>query len=107
MLLVAGCVSFLNYLGVLHLRNVWQYAPLLMVGFGVANMVFFYSQPRLFARGAMMSFMGLWLFAVFQGFAGLTFQNSWPLVLIAFGVRIILESSLTLLASKKNLEKNL
>ena len=106
MLVVAGCVGFLDHIDLLQIGKLWRYAPLLMVGFGVTKMAFFYSEPRMFAQGAMTSFIGLWLFAVLQDFAGLTFRNSWPLLLIAFGVRILLEASLTQLFSQKSSEEN-
>jgi hypothetical protein len=38
-----------------------------------------------------MVFMGLWIFAVFERMFGLTWGNSWPFVIIASGVSMILE----------------
>ena len=34
---------------------------------------------------------GLWLFAVFENLFGLTLRNSWPFVIIASGISMIIE----------------
>jgi hypothetical protein len=36
-------------------------------------------------------FTGLWLFAVFENAFGLTFRNSWPLFILMWGVKLVLD----------------
>jgi hypothetical protein len=50
------------------------------------NQTIGYPNGREFANGLWTVFMGLWLFAVLEGMFGLTFRNSWPLVIIFAGV---------------------
>ncbi len=83
----------------------WHIGPLLMVLVGVLKMTV-YPNIKQFSRGLLLTFLGVWLFAVFEHWLGLTFANSWPLVLIAFGVRIIVESTLKFFfAKEQNHEK--
>ncbi|MBI3229794.1 MAG: hypothetical protein HYZ45_06340 [Burkholderiales bacterium] len=99
-LLGFGAIAFLNQQGVLHVTELWHYAPLIMVVFGLAKM-FVAPTPSRFARGVFLVFLGLWVTASLVGFAGLTFANSWPLVLIAVGIRMLLEAVLRFAAKKE------
>jgi hypothetical protein len=42
--------------------------------------------PANSSNGLWTVFIGLWLFAVFEGLFGLTFGNSWPLFIIISGI---------------------
>ncbi|MFK3741302.1 LiaF transmembrane domain-containing protein [Massilia sp. TN1-12] len=86
LLLVGLGVAFLlDQLGKLEISELWHYAPLLLVVVGI-NQTIGYPSAREFSNGLWTVFIGLWLFAVFEGLWGLTFGNSWPLFIIITGI---------------------
>jgi hypothetical protein len=99
-LISIGVLSFFNYFGMFHLAQPWHIGPLFMVLIGILKMTV-YPNIKQFSRGLFLTFLGVWLFAVFEHWLGLTFANSWPLVLIAVGVRIIVESTLKFFFAKE------
>lgn len=86
LLLVGLGVAFLlDQMNIVEIESLWHYAPLLLVVIGI-NQTIGYPSGREFAGGLWTAFIGLWLFAVFEGLFGLTFANSWPLFIIISGV---------------------
>ena len=84
-----GLTIFLDQMDLVEVRGLWHYWPLVLIVFGINKMIG-YPTARHYASGLWMVFMGVWLFAVLQNMFGLTFRNSWPLVIVASGVSIIL-----------------
>jgi hypothetical protein len=74
----------------LDLFDLWHYWPLIMIVIGI-NAMIGYPTARQFTRGLWTAFIGVWLFAVFEGMFGLTFNNSWPFMIIGWGVILILQ----------------
>jgi len=89
-LIVLGTVVLLDRLGHLDAQDYWHYAPLLLVIVGVSQTIG-YPSPREFASGLWTVFTGLWLFAVLENAFGLTFRNSWPLFILMWGVKLVLD----------------
>lgn len=85
-----GVALFLDTMDMIELENLWHYAPLVLVIVGMNKMVG-YPTARHFTNGLWEMVIGLWLFAVFEGMYGLTFKNSWPILVIAFGIKLALE----------------
>ena len=85
-----GAAFFLDRAEVFELDELWHYWPLLMVVIGLNKMIG-YPTARDFTDGLWTMLVGLWLFATFEGMYGLTFRNGWPFLLIAWGVKLILE----------------
>jgi hypothetical protein len=85
LLIGIGVAFLLDQLDLYDVRSLWHYTPLLLVLAGV-NQTIGYPSAREFTNGLWCVFIGLWLFAVFEGLFGLTFGNSWPLVIIASGL---------------------
>ncbi len=100
-LIAVGFLSLFNYFGMFQIAKPWHYAPFIMVLIGLLQMVVFPSVKR-FTNGMFLTFLGVWLYAVFEHWMGLTFSNSWPLILIAVGIRIIVESRLNFLFAKEH-----
>ena len=85
-----GVVIFLDQMDLVEMRELWHYSPLLLIVFGVNKMIG-YPTAKHFTSGLWLLFMGVWLFAVFEHLFGLTFRNSWPFVIIASGISMMLE----------------
>lgn len=91
-LLIAGvgAALLLEQMDLLYFDDLWHYWPLIMVVVGI-NKVIGYPTARDFTSGLWTMFIGVWLFANFEHIAGLTFENSWPYVVIFAGVTIVLK----------------
>lgn len=88
-LIVVGLVFLLDRMGIADADELWHYWPLLLVVAGI-NQTIGYPSAREFTNGLWLVFIGLWLFAVFEGFLGLTFRNSWPLFILMWGLQLVL-----------------
>lgn len=88
--IAVGVVLFLDNMDLIAVRDLWHYAPLLLVVVGMNKMVG-YPTARHFTTGLWEMMIGLWLFAVFDGSYGLSFANSWPVMVIAAGIKLALE----------------
>ena len=88
-LMAVGLVFLLDRMDLVDVRSLWHYWPLLIVAAGI-NQTIGYPSAKEFSTGLWTVFIGLWLFAVFEGFLGLTFRNSWPLFLLMGGLQMIL-----------------
>jgi hypothetical protein len=88
-LIAVGVVFLLERMDLVDVGSVWHYWPLLVVASGV-NQTIGYPSAREFSNGLWTVFIGLWLFAVFEGIFGLSFFNSWPLFLLMAGLQMIL-----------------
>ncbi len=90
LLIVVGTIVLLDRLYYIDAGAYWRYAPLLLVVIGL-NQTIGYSSPREFGNGLWTVFIGLWLFACFNHVFGLSFRNSWPLFLLAWGLKLVFE----------------
>ncbi|PYQ33255.1 MAG: hypothetical protein DMF57_10160 [Acidobacteria bacterium] len=99
LLIAIGAVFLLDQLRVIDfhetLRHYW---PMMLVLFGVADLF----QRRSAWRGLWMIAVGVWLQATVLHVFGLTFRNSWPLLLIVLGAGMTLRAFIdTVLAEPK------
>jgi len=90
LLIVVGGTVLLDHLGVIDVGPLWRYSPLLLVVFGL-NQLIGPPSAREFGSGLWLVFIGLWLFAVHMNAFGLTYGNSWPLFILAWGVKLLLD----------------
>jgi hypothetical protein len=91
LVLVCVGVSFaLDQMGLIDIEGLWHYWPLLLVVLGVNKMIG-YPTARHFSSGLWLIVVGLWMFAVFEHMFGLTWHNSWPFLIIACGINMMLE----------------
>jgi len=89
-IIVIGVTLVLDRMEIVEVDEIWHYWPLLLVVLGMNKMVG-YPTARHFTNGLWLMFLGLWLFAVVEHLYGLTLHNSWPFVIIALGVKIVIE----------------
>lgn len=86
-LIVIGLALLLEELDLVDIDLPWSWWPLLLVALGVLRLLLGDGRPT---ASAWMIFIGLWLFACFEGYWGLTVETSWPVVLVFAGVMVLL-----------------
>lgn len=88
-LIGAGAAFFLDQLGIVSMYDLWHYWPLVLVVVGVVRMI---DTPtaRDVRSGLWTIFIGVWLFANFEGWFGMDFSSSWPFLLIGWGLTLLL-----------------
>ncbi len=82
----------LFYLEDFGVRSFWHLWPFLIVLIG-AGKIIDSQTPRSIGSGAWLIFIGLWLYVSIYHVYGLTFSQTWPAVVIAWGVSMIWESA--------------
>lgn len=90
LLIGLGGAFLLDQFGLVDIDQLWHYWPLILVVIGINKMIG-YPSPAEFTAGLWLTFIGVWLFANFEHMFGLTFNNSWPYLLIAWGVTLVLK----------------
>ena len=90
LLIAVGAIVLLDRLYYIDAGDYWHYWPLLLVVVGI-NQAIGYPSPQEFGKGLWTIFIGLWLFACFEHVFGLTFRNSWPLFLLAWGLKLVFQ----------------
>ncbi len=85
-----GVAFLLDRMGMFDISELWHYWPLLLVVVGINKMIG-YPTAKDFTSGLWTTFIGLWLFAVFESMFGLNWFNSWPIPIIFAGVVMIIE----------------
>ncbi|MES2114874.1 MAG: DUF5668 domain-containing protein [Pseudomonadota bacterium] len=94
LLIVAGTLVLLdrmNWLDLdLDLVSLWHYWPWLMVVLGIHNMLP-PTTPRLFLNGLWKLFFAAWWYVSFEHVWGLDFRQTWPALLVAWGVGMVLQ----------------
>jgi hypothetical protein len=85
-----GVAFLLDRSGALHWGTAWRYWPLLLVVAGISNLVP-PTNVKLVLDGLSYVFFGAWFYCAFEHIWGLTFGNSWPLLLIMWGVTLVLK----------------
>ena len=89
-----GVAFLLDRMGMFDISELWHYWPLLLLVIGINKMIG-YPTAKDFTSGLWTTFIGLWLFAVFDNMFGLTWRNAWPIPIIFAGVVMIIEPFIT------------
>ena len=84
-LIAAGCLFFLDRMEIYDIGEIWHYWPAVIALAGVIELLSARGM-RDVTRGAMNVVGGAWLYACIEDLWGLNFANSWPILMIAFGV---------------------
>jgi hypothetical protein len=91
LLLGIGALFLLNNLDFIYVGRVWDYWPFILVALGIQKVVTAGSRDKV-GSGLWLAFLGLWLFVSIQEIWDLGFRETWPALLIAWGVGIIWRS---------------
>jgi LiaF transmembrane domain len=91
-LIALGVLFFLGNFHLIYIEHFGQYWPALLIIFGLVKL----SEGGVRAahgHGLGWIFLGLWLLVSINGFWGLDFHNSWPLLIVGWGISILWKSS--------------
>lgn len=93
-LVVAGTLLFLDNIGVLRIRNLWDYWPIILIAFGVGKLSGGRQNSERLAGLFLVLFGALFLLLTLHVFAIHSWDDSWPLslLLIAFGVIALIKA---------------
>ena len=91
LLMLVGALFLADNWYYLDLGPVWRYWPLIFVLFGIQKLVNAEGREAV-GSGAWLIFFGLWLFVSFNHIWGLDFGDSWPILIIGWGVSVIWKS---------------
>ncbi|MFA6456265.1 MAG: DUF5668 domain-containing protein, partial [Bacteroidota bacterium] len=96
LLILIGAVLLLHQLNIFYLYDlgidsVWQLWPFILVVIGIGKLV---DAPTVYhiGHGIWWIFLGLWLYVSINHVYGLGFEETWPAMLIAWGVSMMWES---------------
>lgn len=90
-LMVVGILALLDNLYVIELGSLWRFWPLIIVVLGL-NKLINTATVRERGEGIWWIFLGLWLFVSIYHVFGLGFRDTWPMLLIAWGISMLYRS---------------
>ncbi len=94
LLLIGMGVLFLaDNLYYLEIGPIWKYWPFILVLLGIQKVVNAKDRDDV-GSGVWLLFIGLWLFVSLNHIWGLHFSDSWPFLIIAWGISVIWKSLL-------------
>ncbi len=91
-LIAAGTLLFLNNIGLLPVRNIWAYWPLVFVAIGISKLAGSHG-PLGRAWGTILALGGAVILACNLGFLQVRDDIVWPLILVAVGVLLLMHAS--------------
>ncbi len=91
-ILLAGVLFLLENFGVLHVHNIWDYWPVLMIAWGIAAMTGPGRTGRRIWGGAIAVVGALLLLSNLHIISEHLWRMVWPLLLIAAGLQMLLRS---------------
>lgn len=70
--------------------DLWHYWPFVLIAFGL-NCMIPPTHGKRVVDGLSQVLFGAWFYVTYEGMWGLTFQNSWPLLIIVVGLGMVLQ----------------
>jgi hypothetical protein len=93
-LIIAGCLLLTDQIYLLEDFD-WLYIFPGVIGlFGLIDVIQI-NRPEQIAKGLFNLILAFWIFASLSNLWGWTFQNSWPVILIAIGIRSLVAGLLS------------
>ena len=87
-LLALGILFLLNNFEIVYIDHIGRFWPAILIAFGLARL--FQSENSLrWGNGLGWIFFGSWLLVSTNRFFGLTFHDSWPILIIGWGIAIL------------------
>lgn len=91
LMIAVGAIFLLDNLYYLDMGPLWSYWPLIFVVFGIQKLVNAEKRDD-YGSAAWWFFLAAWLFVSFNHVWGLDFGDTWPFLIIAWGVSTIWKS---------------
>ena len=88
LLVLVGTAMLLDNQVIIDIGSIWRYWPLILVVLGVAKLIESDSRSGQ-SSGIWLLLLGLWLQVSILGTWGLSFGETWPALLIVFGVSML------------------
>jgi len=89
-IIAAGVVFLLDRTGQLEIGHLWHYWPVLLAIAGLSNLVP-PTTPKLVLSGLSCIGFAAWFYVSVERLWGLGFHNSWPILVIMWGVKVVLK----------------
>jgi hypothetical protein len=103
-LIVAGCIFLGDRLDFIEIDAAWHFWPVLIGVFGLVDIACAQKLSHV-VKGGFRIALALWLYACLEQLWGWTFRETWPVILIAYGISIALRGLIG--ASRKSREESL
>lgn len=87
-LLTIGFVLMLQNFNLISIDSVWSYWMVVPVIIGIVKIATMESKKD-FGKGVWWIFIGMWLYISIKHVYGLNFGDTWPALIIAWGISII------------------
>lgn len=91
LMIAVGAIFLLDNLYYLDMGPLWRYWPLIFVVFGIQKLVNAEKRDD-FGSAIWLFFLAAWLFVSFNHVWDLDFGDTWPFLIIAWGVSTIWKS---------------
>lgn len=90
-LIVIGSLFILQNLHVIYVGSVWSHWPIIFVIIGAVKITQSENKKE-FGEAVWWLFLGTWLYISIRNIYGLDFSDTWPALLVAWGISIIWKS---------------
>ncbi|MFZ1979343.1 MAG: hypothetical protein WAV76_15415 [Bacteroidota bacterium] len=88
--IIVGAALLAGHYTTLPFGDPWRLWPLILIFMGLGRLI--EARPGRYRRSFSLIYIGSWLLACELNLYGLTFNNSWPIVIIGVGISIIWKS---------------
>ncbi|MDP1675347.1 MAG: DUF5668 domain-containing protein [Bacteroidota bacterium] len=95
--IIIGTLLLLQKLDIIYLeellgiRSIWSAWPIIFVVIGLGKLVDAPTMKKI-GEGIWWIFLGGWLYVSINHIYGLSFRETWPAIIIAFGVNVLWDS---------------
>lgn len=90
LLILYGTMLLLNNFDVIEIGSIWRSWPLIVIAIGIYRLVRAESIEKI-GSGVWWIFLGAWLHISFNHIWGLSFRDTWPMIIVAWGISILWE----------------
>lgn len=102
-LILIGLMLLLSSLNVIYIGSLWEYLPLILVIIGINKLIRRDSKQSV-RSGVWFVFLGLFLFASLNYSFGYGLSDTWPILILAFGLNLIWEALINQSATRNTEE---
>lgn len=91
LLVALGALFLFDRMDVFDLHDAWQFWPFIIVAVGLSK-IFTASKAEQAGTGLWLIFIGLWLYVSIEEIWDLGFRETWPAIVIAWGIGLVWKS---------------